>query len=378
MDADSTRRALTQIQEHINSPNYVYAVGYANEKVHSGTLAYAVRRFGSPLLASLWNRYSKRKIKPTQVEGLKIRREVRTGKGSVVDMVATFTVSHVRHHVVCEFKVDGFGDFGDHSKQCGSIQTNWSAHPDHKGDASLFLLVTVGDSRFAGETWNSPRFSGLPKDFEWVDIESLLGLLRPWVGDPLIRCYVSALEDEINREAVAPTLSDPENMAPLTGFRRYGWYYAWYANVRRRLSAPEEWSIYSGKNNPVMCWNPAWGGRYPRDFSGKLEDLGSLYCEFNWDSFRLKVSWEENADRTTLYTVLEEVRQALAPLGLSKAGRRTMSSSTTSFAEKRWDDLRNVDKVATWVNTFVPEEFLKMVSRTRSHLKKKQGRPGIR
>ena len=287
-------RGVEKLRANVESPNFVYAVGYSLEKVHSGVLCYLLNHHKNrcQLAADLWNRLTT-SIEVEEVPGscvteLTARREKKVGRYAM-DLLVEFTDTrtHQVHYIVCEYKVDGSGD---HGKQCNDIKEAWNEKKEYTRKPVRFGFVVTGGARF----WDPPGQCD-EKDigFTTLKISDVKDLLDPYESVPLVQDYLSALADEEVRGRVAHKLPDKYWHDPsLLGYRGRDWWYAYYDILRHLLPKEMRWSIYNGGHNAVMCWKGSQG-ETAGDTWFELPHLGSLFCEFNDDSLKLKIAWDK-------------------------------------------------------------------------------------
>jgi hypothetical protein len=237
----NTDQLVARLRKNVASTNFVYVVGYALEKVHSGVLANLINgQHGRELAASFWNALGEPQVKATDLEQPEANREYKTGQHSVVDLVVSFKnkSTGLLHHIVYEYKVDGTSDHWHHEQQCLAIRKNWELSHGH--DLNCFAFVTAGGSRF----WMPPPC------FKHVDLPLLQELLLPYDSVALIHEYLEALEDERIRGEIAPTVPLADNEKRQLGYRGYDWWYAFYSHLKKSMGTEREWSIYSGGPKP--------------------------------------------------------------------------------------------------------------------------------
>ncbi|MEN6506223.1 MAG: hypothetical protein ABFD92_16940 [Planctomycetaceae bacterium] len=171
MTAECLEQTVSLLRTHVKSPSFVYAVGYALEKVHSGVMAHLVNgEHGRELAAAIWNLLNPAaKIVVDDMEQPTAEREYRIAKGSVIDLRIRF--HHKRtgqtHWILCEYKVEGTGN---HDRQCQAFHDGWIAGP-HGDEPTTYAFVTLGGARF----WRPPS---PPSPFHHVDIPDVVNLLE--------------------------------------------------------------------------------------------------------------------------------------------------------------------------------------------------------
>lgn len=342
------KEIVQSLRENVSGFNFVYTVGYALEKVHSGLLGAVLNsEAGAEVASRLWNLNGSggQRIPAGDVTGLEVARECPTGRRGVVDLVASFTnkQSGKKCHIVCEYKVDGTGN---HAKQCETYMNNWNQA--HEGEDSRYRFITAGGARF----WKSPK-----KPFQQVDIPELMKLLEPAADIPLVSDYIAALQDELDRAEIAPEVGDQED-APL-GYRGYDWYYAYYDHLRKQLECAQEWSIYSGGHNAVMNWTPSWTREEGRG-ARKACELGVAYCEFNNRPFVLKMAWDpkpSKEDVERFYDAVERTWTIPEKHGFKRCRRSRQPKEYTSIAAMGFEDPTDLGEIARKVQAFVSNDF---------------------
>lgn len=368
MNKTELKKYTDELEEHTKSQNFVYAVGYSLEKVHSGILCNLLNSdHGSKIASAFWNKVSDlsqsgfETIPAEDIEDLKAVREYKIAKRTVADLIISFEHSETgeKHHIVCEYKVDGTVEYED---QCKRIRKAWmEVCPDKQ---SAFVFVTTGGSRF----WTPPD------EFAHIDIPHLKKILGPCEEDvPLLTDYFLALDDELLRRTIVEFVVDreDEDMASL-GYRRYDIYYAYYDVIRNLLNR-EEWQIESGGRNPVMSWRNSWGCKND-EFdelkkkniilsSSRIAPSCFLYCEFNYLNFYIKVKWPEGPeykDKHIDREVLLKVRDAAFP----KLGKfefdKTIIRSPKTYSSLAYYDLAgtSLDDMKSWINNFIQNGFI--------------------
>jgi hypothetical protein len=343
-------RAVVDLKENVKSPNFVYAVGYSLEKVHSGVLCHILNHGdqGDPdrsLAASLWNLLSDGQEMPADdIRTVRACRERKIGPRTVGDMHIEIAMKKGEtKHILCEYKVDGTGG---HDDQCEQIRKAWvdNKNGNFAGETRFAFIVT-GGARF----WDAPSSS---TGFKMLDLRAVRELFTSYTRVPLVRDYLSALTDEEVRGQVAHRLPDKywDNRS-LLGYRDRDWWYAYYDTLRHLLPDGMRWSIYSGGHNAVMCWEGS-EDEATHDASFKLPDLGSLYCELNDASLKLKIAWDTEvqeslpvADR--FYNAVKEASDLLAGASVERTSRRWKPRQQfSSWGKRTLPDMRDVKAVA--------------------------------
>lgn len=363
MPSEESTASIETLRQRVRSMNFVYAVGYSLEKVHSGVLFTLLRspEHGPRLVSSLWNELSDSvRVSSRDIPSDKIcvGREKKIAKGCVPDMVLTFRNSRTDevHHIVFEYKVDGTSGY---ERQCRHTRESFlKNHPDDE-PRTLFVFATMGGCRF----WKRPE------GFLRLDIGDLLEILDEWRDEELVRQYLVALGDEVQRGKLASIAldlwKDDENKREL-GYRGYDWWYAYYDALRNGFSSPKEWEIYTGGHNPVLNWAPAFGS----ELNGANEcPFGTIYCEFNWDKFIIKLAWHDgNKDAEGFNNVVDEILKQQWAAEFCRS-RRTWNpkkySSIASFSPDP-DPPPNIQTIATWTNDLIPGGFLSICDAIKS------------
>ena len=357
----TTQDSLARLRDHVKSPNFVYVVGYSLEKVHSGVMVNLVNGpHGRDLVASFWNTLCSQPIAAMDLEQPIAVREYKTGSRSVVDLLVSFQNNQTgrKHHLLCEYKVEGTQD---HKGQCQRFRNNWeSSHPD---EPTCFAFITTGGARY----WTPPPSSC----FQHVDLPDLVSLLSPYRSIPLVHDYIEALEDEQLRGNIASAItglsSDEE---PRLGYRGYSWWYAYYHSLRSMLGTPQDWDIYSGTHNPVMCWQPSW--KWEVSDSPNKCSIGMFYCEFNYSSLLLKLAWHDGAGTSAnvqrLRQAMDECSADLSKYGLKMCLRGSKANQYTTVAKMDIDISQPLGVLVQKVRLFVPHGFWNMASRLVARL----------
>ena len=197
-----------------------------------------------------------------------------------------------------------------------------------------------------------------PAGYARIDVPDLIDVLRCFEGLNTVADYLSALEDEMLRRKIAVDIADDvsSDAEKLYGYRTYDWCYAYFGALRRGFKKPEEWSIYTGGHNPVLCWNPSWRSEELHDRN--MCRFGKVYCEFNWGKFLLKLAWKGTRSSTAFYDAVDLASGRILGAGMVRTRRSSKPNLYTAFAKKQFDSLRDVGRIVSWVNGFLPDTFL--------------------
>lgn len=361
MTETDARQVVKQLEKNVASPNFVYAVGYSLEKVHSGVLCHLLNhhkdRHRRQLAVDLWNALSKRrKMSVDDLDSVRAARERKVGPRTVVDLYVELVMkSGERRCVLCEYKVDGTQNYVE---QCQRIKEHWTnrENGDPEGDA-CFGFAAMGGARF----WHPPD------EFTMLGLDKVTRLLTPYSSIPLVGDYLSALDDEKLRREIAPCpflIAKKKRNGDLSalGFRGYDWWYAYYDTLRQKLP-PDEWEICSGGHNAVMTWS---GSSPWAEYSGQQRcKRGAFYCEFNnWD-LMLKIRWKEHNESENkpwakeFYDAVRSAKPTLSEdLGLKLTRRGSQAKQYSSWAKLPLSDCESVNEVASEVSRFLPNGFL--------------------
>lgn len=273
--------------------NPIEIIGFQDEKVHTGLLAWLLTtdRFRSPEVHAVL-----RELFPANapVEDLRVKekREAGRGRSRRIDLVLTGSnENYGEWHSVIECKTDS----DVRPKQLIGTRNDfqrWSKDTD--GSRSRFLVLAVGAGECTYDRVRRARKQVHRAEAEhWTllgcrDLRALLSPIEKKANDPLLTHWVNALDAEINRaDRVVEAFGDDAVKAEL-GYRRgYDLYYRYYDALRHALnpSDPGTWHIYSGANNPVLNCADSW---IPREHSGGLFET---YFEFNRQTLYFKASF---------------------------------------------------------------------------------------
>ncbi|MCC6909168.1 MAG: hypothetical protein IT430_14595 [Phycisphaerales bacterium] len=300
-----------RLQRNVSSQNYVYAVGYSLERVHSGTLAACLRaddECSKAIGAALWNWPDGSGLHPHQISHVEVQHEFKLAPGCVTDLVVTLHAEGTTRRIVMEYKVDGTGG---HEDQC--LRTS-----RHSQAADRVYFVTLGGAEFLD---GPDRWKGEGHRAVHFRLNHMVELLQPQcLRRALLPAYLEALHDEqLRREhcfALAQLAESNSRCASKLGYRRFDWWYAAYEHLRNWLPAAEQnhWSIWSGTNNAVMNWRLGFDG--PQRDCGGIDGTGSLYIEVRNDRLVGCVAWSEQArrDSARAKTLVSIIRPLLSDL----------------------------------------------------------------
>jgi hypothetical protein len=284
----STENGIAQIKDRIQRPNFVNIVGYSEEKAHSGFLKWLLERpgLGFHLAAGLWDLASSDSVRldPRVIAGAAAEREWKVGHRALDLHVELTLRDDSARHLFCEFKVDGTPGYRKQARELADGCKSRAAGEDH-----AFVWLSLGGARF----WKSP-------DPPWcsVDPGALLALLAGLdIGDDQVRWLVEQYRDALVLEILRGEVADPrlKEWRDL-GFRGRDLWYAFYHRLKSQLADPQNWSIYSGINNPILA-NVAARRDLP---------VGRLIYELNWRRFVVKILWKKgNQSGATLRRLLD-------------------------------------------------------------------------
>lgn len=328
--------------------NYVYAIGYALEKVHGGVLQAILLSDDGPILAAdLWTRcHGEANFTQDAISNVRVKREEKITKAGTIDMVVTFRVGNQDRFILCEYKVDGTKE---HDQQCRSFKAEWDHR--HFGHQTRYAFFTAGASRF----WDPPS------DFTHLDIPDLIAMLEPLQPHypHLLPAYLTALHDDLIRGEIAVQVANTNSdERACHGYRGFDWWYAYYHALKQEFVLPRDWEMYSGGRNPVLNWKPA----FTKDTLGgkNVCRFGRLFCEFNKSTFLLKVAWNpENPSNDKVAELYDLVNASgmIEEFGLTHAGRRCTAHKYSSFAKKDFADPMNTKSMSDWVNKSIQKDF---------------------
>ena len=271
--------------------NFIEIIGFQEEKVHTGILAWllnsenpeipisAQAEFLGKLFGSDFPVESVIRISP--------KREFPFGRKGRIDLVVEAETSEgEKWFLVIECKTDSDVNL----KQLVKSKNNFIDEHSKEQKHSTFIVLTIGASQF---TYQYQLKDIHELNWEVYDIKKLINLLTTSsliIKNNIIKKWVDALKNEIMRtndllnnliEMEHPWDTKLISLGYRTGFPIF---YMYYDKLRYKLSPenPYEWDIYSGSNNPVMNLKSK---RYKAVLEGKEVPL---FWEYNWSTFRLK------------------------------------------------------------------------------------------
>ncbi|MCE5279372.1 MAG: hypothetical protein ABFD92_07440 [Planctomycetaceae bacterium] len=174
----------------------------------------------------------------------------------------------------------------------------------------------------------------------------------------MVKAYFEALQDELDRAVIAPAIEADSDL----GYRGYSWWYAYYSCLRQHLGNIDDWDIYSGTRNPVMCWKPSWNRdeRHERGASNKCS-TGMFFLELNYSSLLLKFAWQEKMGTATNVTSLRQALQTcsgeLNRYGFRVCLRGSEANRYTALAKLEINVEQPLDVVSQAIRNFLPDGF---------------------
>lgn len=277
----------------MTSENFVDVIGYAEEKVHTGILAWLVDSDNATVSEQARKRLLRLLFPPAsdgQILTVRSTREYAFGKRLRIDLVLKATGTDSSEWVsVIECKTDSDVRIGQLQRTLAAGERTWAR------ERTRYIVLAVGAGEFTYE--KDPQNSDeqqVMKDWELLGLDKLLDALTPASGEshhPVVQYWQEALAEEQNRrrDIVAKfQIHHSDATLILQNRSAFARYYMYYQHLRQHLNPakPEQWAIYSGSNNPVLNDRSRWRARHHAGVQFKT------YWEFNWSNLVLKLSYD--------------------------------------------------------------------------------------
>lgn len=332
------------------SSNFVDIVGYQLEKVHTGMIKWLLeeksnsdpmndKRFG--IIKRIYTIAGKNPDFFAQnICQIKCIPEFSFGRKRKVDLVVEIHLNDGTYrYLVMEMKVDSIPE----ENQLVGTCNDFIDKDVHTYSNTIFLLLLFGTAQVCQQpSGNNHKFYTLILD----DIINVFDKL--YINDANYTDWISSLKMENKRkEKVLDYVEQSNNLWDEEYWKNKGYriwfplFYYIYNGIREKSKRKGEWEIYSGSNNPVMNW---WGKGWIN--KSKYGYNFSLYWEFNYQDFILKISLDDKnkMDRLTLGRVRNEISNIC----------KAMNSNRGTETQNRYGSFVSIYK---WQFDFKKEDF---------------------
>ncbi|HFU7058088.1 TPA: PD-(D/E)XK nuclease family protein [Bacillus cereus] len=330
--------------------NFVDIVGYQFEKVHTGTITWLLDSNSTSI-----SQDEKYKIfckiyelcdvpipfECSEIKSIKCKPESPIEKRKRVDLVIDILLKDKEtEHIVIEMKVDTIATLD---------QLKATYNGFHRKANSLFLLFLFGSSQIC-EIPKHKSFNNLCLD----KIISIFNNIK--CSHYIYQNWIESLQSELKRgKTIKDKLVNLKKIKNKEYWRENGYrtdftaFYYLYHHLKSDSKNTDHWSIYSGKNNPIMNWNPGWLEKTISDKTIKF------YWEFNYESLVLKVKLSKKGyiSPEQLHQLKENI-SSIAPKISDIQGRIVRKQSETMI----------YNSLYKWKFNFLKENFEDIMKKT--------------